>query len=228
MRGKYSKNKFFQQFPQIIQIYFQGSKFTQTEDVERIFRKANNAFLFYQKKYKKEDLPIIMLLFDKLGIVERSKNNPLSILNHKLDNEKEISFVGLSNYSLDAAKINRALVLQVPDLEKKLDELIETSYTIAESISSELRNEPIFKIISNTYFKYKKELQIIKELGIYKQYISIMNKAEKMPLINPQNDQVQDSQNYSFISINDDSDKINEREKRQFSTLKNIKELKNL
>ena len=168
-----------------------------------------------------------MLLFDKLGIVERSKNNPLNILNHKLDNEKEISFVGLSNYSLDAAKINRALVLQVPDLEKILDELIETSYTIAESISSELRNEPIFKIISNTYFKYKKELQIIKELGIYKQYISIMNKAEKMPLINPKNDQVQDSQIYSLISINDDSDKINERDKRQFSTLKNIKELKN-
>ena len=40
MRGKYSKNKFFKQFPQIIQTYFQGSESTQPEDVENLFEKA--------------------------------------------------------------------------------------------------------------------------------------------------------------------------------------------
>ena len=52
--------------------------------------------------------------------------------------EEGISFVGISNYSLDAAKINRALVLSVPDLDQKLDEIIETSNNIVDSISEKL------------------------------------------------------------------------------------------
>ena len=53
MRGKYSKNKFFQQFRPIIQAYFQGSESTQPEDVERLFRKAKNKIESYKKNVKK-------------------------------------------------------------------------------------------------------------------------------------------------------------------------------
>ena len=189
MRGKYSKNKFFQQYPQIIQLYFQGSESTQLKDVERLFRKAENKMESYKKRYKKEELPIIMTLFDELGLAERSESNPLKVLHYKLEytgKEEGISFVGISNYSLDAAKVNRALVLSVPDLDQKLDDLIETSLNIVESISEKLKNEPIFKIISQTYFKYKEELQIIKELVVYKQFASIINKREKETSLVPQ------------------------------------------
>ena len=41
MRGKYSNNKFFQEFPRIIQIYFIGSESTQPEDLIKLFRKQN-------------------------------------------------------------------------------------------------------------------------------------------------------------------------------------------
>ena len=85
MRGKYSKNKFFQQFPQIIQIYFLGSEFTQPEDVERLFKKAGAKLNTLTQKRKKEDLPIIMILFDQLGLAERSNSNPLKILNGNLE-----------------------------------------------------------------------------------------------------------------------------------------------
>ena len=81
-----------------------------------------------------------------------------------------VSFVGISNYALDAAKINRAMVLSVPDLDQRLDEIIQTSQNIVESISEKLKKEPIFKILSKTYFDYKDELQFIKELVVYKQF----------------------------------------------------------
>ena len=175
MRGKYSKNKFFQKFPQLIQAYFQGSESTQPEDVLKLFRKAGTKLESFKKKCKKEDLPIIMVLFDELGLAERSESNPLKVLHEKLEytgKEEGVSFVGISNYSLDAAKINRALVLSVPDLDQKLDDLIETSRNIVESISDKLKKESIFSIISKTYFDYKNILQVIKELVVYKQYVN--------------------------------------------------------
>ena len=83
--------------------------------------------------------------------------------------EEGISFVGISNYTLDAAKVNRALVLSVPDLDQKLGDLIDTSQNIVKSIDEKdekLKNEKIFEIISKTYFAYKEKLEIIKELVV--------------------------------------------------------------
>jgi len=291
LKGKYSKNKFFQLFPQIIQIYFQGSKSTEPEDVKHLFKRAKLKLNHFKKeklkKYEeskeeeklnqteelnnheevqnidsskkteeikkidpkktddnmknneesnkkeeiinvqevnknvdmnnlehlkkneienknlpginesikeKEELPIIMVLFDELGLAERSKKNPLKVLHSKLeykDKRQGISFVGISNYSLDAAKINRALVLSVPDLDQRLDEIIVTANNIVESISEKLKKEQIFEILSNTYFNYKKELQFIKELVVYKKY---KNEVPQTPTTNlqvkdkPQND----------------------------------------
>ena len=48
--------------------------------------------------------------------------------------------------------------------DQKLEDLIETSQNIEESISNRLKEETIFKIIAKTYFKYKQILQLIKEL----------------------------------------------------------------
>ena len=122
-----------------------------------------------------------MILFDELGLAERSKKNPLKVLHSKLEykeKRKGISFVGISNYSLDAAKINRALVLSVPDLDQRLDEIILTSNSIVESISEKLINEKVFEILSNTYFNYKIELNFIKELVVYKKY---KNEVKRKP-----------------------------------------------
>ena len=180
MRGKYSKNKFFQQFPQIIQIYFKGSEITQPEDVQKLFKKAEMLLNSLKEKRKKEDLPIIMVLFDELGLAESSKSNPLKVLYKKLEytgKEEGVSFVAISNYSLEATKIDRAYVLSVPDLDQNIDDLIQTSKNIVESISYKLKKEPIFEIISKTYFKYKNILHIIKELTVYKKYSKNINKS---------------------------------------------------
>ena len=50
MKGIYSKNKFFKNFPQIIQTYFQGSESTHQVDVENLFEKAKNRLNYCKNK----------------------------------------------------------------------------------------------------------------------------------------------------------------------------------
>ena len=177
MKGKYSNNKFFQLFPRIIQTYFQGSQSTQPDDVECLFERAGKKLEYYKKKKindKDTELPISMVLFDELGLAERSESNPLKVLHSRLDyagKEDGVSFVGISNYTLDAAKVNRALVLSVPDLDKNINEITETAKNIVQSISPNIKDDGIFVILSNTYFAYKQQLQTIKELVVFKKYV---------------------------------------------------------
>ena len=75
------------------------------------------------EKEKKENIPNAMILFDELGLAERAKTNPLKFLHSKLEYKGKadgISFVGISNYTLDVDKINRILKLSVPDLENNM------------------------------------------------------------------------------------------------------------
>ena len=145
MRGEFSKSKFFANFPKIIQSYFQGSDSTLPEDVENIFRIAADKLKTLDKNKN-----ISMILFDEMGLAEKSKYNPLKALHSKLEydgNELGVSFVGISNWSLDAAKVNRCLLLTVPDLEDNVDDLKETSISIAKSITENIGNNEIFSPI---------------------------------------------------------------------------------
>jgi len=245
MKGIYSKNKFFKQFPKIIQTYFQGSESTQPADVESLFEKASNKLNYY--KDNKLELPISMILFDELGLAEHSKSNPLKVLHSKLEysgKEEGVSFVGISNYSLDAAKVNRALILSVPDLDQRVDELMKTSSNIVESISDKLKNDNIFEILSRTYFDYKNILQIIKELIVYKKFVQNdehgndedkgkeEGKEEENISTIVEEGKTQASPSSKTEENNegnlDGKDKPKEREKRQFEFIKGLKEFKNL
>ena len=173
MEGKFSRKKFFKYYPSIIQTYFQGSDSTTPKDVEDVFIKAEGR-LEGLKKSNVNDLPISMILFDELGLAERSKYNPLKALHSHLEldgNNKGISFVGISNWTLDAAKINRALTLSVPDLDSNFDDLKVTSVSIAESINDSFGSNKIFnKILPNVYLLFKENLKILKNLTVYKKY----------------------------------------------------------
>jgi len=173
MEGKFSRKKFFKYYPSIIQTYFQGSDSTTPKDVEDVFIKAEGR-LEGLKKSNVNDLPISMILFDELGLAERSKYNPLKALHSHLEldgNNKGISFVGISNWTLDAAKINRALTLSVPDSDSNFDDLKVTSVSIAESINDSFGSNKIFnKILPNVYLLFKENLKILKNLTVYKKY----------------------------------------------------------
>ena len=174
MRGEYSKNKFFREFPNIILTYFQGSELTKPEDIEKLFDIAENKLKFYEDKEEyKNKLPISMILFDELGLSEKSESNPLKILKYKLEytgKEEGVSFIGISNYTLNETLEDKGIFIQIPNLEERIDQLIDTSYKIVESISKDLKGNKIFEILSRAYYEYKRKLRFIKELIVLKQY----------------------------------------------------------
>ena len=116
-----------------------------------------------------------MILFDELGLAEKSKTNPLKVLHSKLEyaGKKEgLSLVGISNYSLDDVKINRSLILSVPNLKQRLDELKSTVKIIVESILEDLYKDQtsVFSILSSAYYEYKNILIFLKQLTALKQF----------------------------------------------------------
>ena len=185
MRGKYSKPKngkksFFTKYPQINQTYFQGSETTTPEDIEELFKKTEDLYSIYKKHNKDDQLvPIYMILFDELGLADKSPTNPLKVLHNKLEyggKTEGTCFVGISNYSLDAAKVNRALSLSVPNLEDKFDQLKTTAKSIVESISDDIyKDNLIFNILARAYNRYKYYLTFIKKLKVVKEYSKIKN-----------------------------------------------------
>ena len=52
----------------------------------------------------------MLIGFDEIGLAELSQDNPLKVVHPYLENPK-IAFVGLSNWCLDASKMNRGLHL---------------------------------------------------------------------------------------------------------------------
>lgn len=60
------------------------------------------------------------LIFDEIGLAEYSRDNPLKVLHNKLEVEKrEIGFIGISNYRLDAAKMNRVVFIARMDPDEE-------------------------------------------------------------------------------------------------------------
>ena len=185
MKGEYSKNSFFKKYPKIFQFYFRGSKTTTPEEIFNLFKSSEN----FNKKTinnnkSNEDLaPIYLILFDNLGLAAQSPNKPLNALYCHLEYngfEEGLSFIGISNYYID--KINRALILSVPNLENDLNEIKYTCKSIVESISPELiknENYNIFEIISTAYYNYKKFLFLIKKLMTFKIFMKLKKNSKQ-------------------------------------------------
>ena len=222
LRGKYSKNKFFRKFPPIISTYFQGSEFTNPEDVEKLFEIAENKYKYFIKKnIKIEDFPISMILFDHLGLAEKSETNPLKILYSKLDyndKNKDISFIGISNCTLDNVIMNRALTLSAPNLEESLDDLLFISEAISKSISEDLfKNERLLFALTNAYFDYKYILKFLKKFTVFTKF-SLINKESKNPidLRRKQFWEVEEMKEYINLFIKEEKIKVDFHDNRDF------------
>ena len=179
MKGKRSDNDFFKNYPEIFIIPYQGSKTSTSEGVQKVFNKAKN---FYKKKKEnKNEINIKQLIeeednndnniknsiipviyFDEMGLAEESPHNPLKVFHSELeynDKEQNYRFVGISNWKLDASKMNRAIFLGVPNLE--LDDLKETANENILNIDKNIyrKYEDLFNNLVKTYWKYKKFTQ---------------------------------------------------------------------
>jgi len=157
MKGEYSKNDLFKKYPSLYVTSYQGSLTSTSYEIKRIFEKANKIV----KKQESKNKSISVILFDEMGLAEISPNNPLKVIHSELDGKQEIGFVGISNWTLDASKMNRAIHLSVQ--EPDLDDLILTATTIANNIYEEIgKIQPYKNLIENltkSYFDYKNHLK---------------------------------------------------------------------
>ena len=160
MRGKTSKSKFFQMYPKMYLITYQGALNSTSEGVERIFNKAREILNTHDNKEI-----ISTILFDEMGLAEHSIHNPLKVIHSNLDDDlnkdnNKISFIGVSNWELDSSKMNRGTTIRIP--EPNLDDIKTLSVTIAKSFLGENLEENIeifFNNLGLSYFKYKEEFK---------------------------------------------------------------------
>lgn len=149
MRGKDSKDEFFQKYPRLFYSSFQGSESSTSDGIMKVFERA--------KKFEKQDSDVLSLvILDEIGLAEISRFNPLKVLHSLLEPEgkdrPEVAVVGISNWSLDSAKMNRAIHLSRPDMNE--DELFITGQSIMESVASHRSLDSILKDIAKAYLDY--------------------------------------------------------------------------
>ncbi|CAF4169052.1 unnamed protein product [Rotaria sp. Silwood2] len=139
LKGKKSKDRYFQTLPELVAVSFQGSQNCTSESIVKVFERASK---YAGVRNDSEILPVIV--FDEIGLAELSPHNPLKVLHAELevDNSK-YGFVGVSNWRLDASKMNRALYLSTPDPDVK--DLQLTGWTIARSMQQQAEG-PIFQL----------------------------------------------------------------------------------
>ncbi|XP_063062070.1 E3 ubiquitin-protein ligase RNF213-like [Engraulis encrasicolus] len=127
MQGKSSQNELFKGFKQAQLVSFQCSPHSTPDGIISIFRQCAQ---FQKDKDLNEYVSVVVL--DEIGLAEDSPKMPLKTLHPLLefgciDDEKpeefkKVAFIGISNWSLDPAKMNRGiLVLRTSPMAEELN-----------------------------------------------------------------------------------------------------------
>jgi hypothetical protein len=139
LRGADSRDDFFRALPQVYLLSFQGSFDSTSEGVRAVFDKATR---YAATNPADEVIPVVLL--DEVGLAEVSPHNPLKVLHALLETRDGAALpyavVGISNWALDAAKINRAVLLSRPD--PTLDDLYDTAVEIARGLDAAPHGNP--------------------------------------------------------------------------------------
>jgi len=155
LRGRNSREAYFRTLPELIPVSFQGSEYCTSESILGVFNRAEKYLNINTQN--KEILPVIV--FDEIGLAEISANNPLKVLHNKLEIENlKVGFVGISNWRLDASKMNRALYLARPDPD--IEDLKFTAKAIYSSIGKNMNlDEKLIEALARIYSDLKELLK---------------------------------------------------------------------
>ena len=137
---------------------YQCSRNSTASEIERCFIDAVEA------EKKMNNLHAVVLL-DEVGLAEESPQLPLKVL-HKLLEKPEVGFVGLSNWDLDPAKMNRAVYLVRP--ETRSDDLCKTAGAIIGG-----SNITLNQIMSNLAQAYIEITELCNASSMYKDFIGL-------------------------------------------------------
>ena len=162
MQGSASDSPFFRKFPKILIHSYQGSLSSTSKGVENVFYIARETLRQLNQEDKKKNISLVF--FDEMGLAEHSPNNPLKVIHSELEydqneNDKQVAFVGISNWNLDAAKMNRGIAISIPEPDDEDNK--DTAFTIGNSYNENiaLTYKKFFEDLGTSYYKYKNFLK---------------------------------------------------------------------
>ena len=153
LNGNYLESTLFQNKEKLYRYFYQGSETSTSFGIIAKFNKAINA----HKRNSKGNI-IILVYFEQISLADKSNNNPLKILHFLLERDNNsyypIPFLGISNWRIDAATMNRVLSLEVNEYD--VENLEEIAFSLARNIDEELAQKYryFFEILAKTYNKY--------------------------------------------------------------------------
>lgn len=111
LRGKESDNYFFKTYFKKVEYFsYLCSQHSTSKAIQDAHRSAKRAQKLYDKDADRKGAYVAVLVLDEVGLAEDSEHMPLKVLHRLLDDEA-VGFLGISNWSLDPAKMNRGLFL---------------------------------------------------------------------------------------------------------------------
>ncbi|XP_019896923.2 E3 ubiquitin-protein ligase rnf213-alpha isoform X2 [Esox lucius] len=160
MQGQASHSDFYKRLKQIHLVSFQCSPHSTPEGIINTFKQCAR---FQEGKNLKEYISVVVL--DEIGLAEDSPKMPLKTLHPLLEEgciddeslpHKKVGFIGISNWALDPAKMNRGIFVSRGDPDEK--ELIESAKGICSSdrmILEKVSN--LFQPFARAYLKISPE-----------------------------------------------------------------------
>ncbi|KAK2555497.1 E3 ubiquitin-protein ligase rnf213-alpha [Acropora cervicornis] len=133
MEGDASKSDLFKTFKQVHMVSYQCSPLSTAEGIKATFRQCSQL-----QKANNPDKFVSVVVLDEVGLAEDSPLMPLKTLHPLLEDgvsstddileveeqtREKVAFIGISNWALDPAKMNRGIMLTrgVPDTEELVD-----------------------------------------------------------------------------------------------------------
>ncbi|XP_067319963.1 E3 ubiquitin-protein ligase RNF213 isoform X2 [Anolis sagrei] len=160
MQGQAAYSELYKELKQIHLVSFQCSPHSTPEGIINTFKHCAR---FQEGKNLKEYVSVVVL--DEIGLAEDSPKMPLKTLHPLLEDgcvddeplpHKKVGFIGISNWALDPAKMNRGIFVSRGDPNRK--ELIESAKGICSSERVVLQKiECFFSIFAKAYEDVCKE-----------------------------------------------------------------------
>ncbi|XP_062382955.1 E3 ubiquitin-protein ligase rnf213-beta [Sardina pilchardus] len=188
MQGQNSHCEFFQQLKEVHMVSFQCSPHSSPEGIIGTFR---NCARFQKEKDMNRYVSVVVL--DEIGLAEDSPQMPLKTLHPLLedgcidsdesDPHMKVGFVGISNWALDPAKMNRGIFVSRWDPSET--ELVETAQGICSSSKAILlKIKHLFPQLAEAFLKICNETQFFGLRDYYslvKMVYATVNKSDKEP-----------------------------------------------
>ncbi|XP_076810012.1 E3 ubiquitin-protein ligase rnf213-alpha-like isoform X1 [Clavelina lepadiformis] len=192
MQGPSSRSPIFQRLKQIHVLSFQCSAVSDAIGIEAVFGQCAQV-----QKNQDPDKFVSVVVLDEVGLAEDSPKMPLKVLHPLLegggatseepfvmdrDDQKRVGFVGISNWALDPAKMNRGIFVHRGDPTE--NDLKLTAKGIFSSETTQYKEiGEIVDVLTASYLEIRKSQEqeffgLRDYYGLLKMIFAVANKSE--------------------------------------------------